>query len=123
MASTEQDVKRALLVRSTHYKDIKPDELVSLADMARKHGLTAKELAGAFDKHMTVNRWARAPQAALPCPLPGVAYTPSPTRSYESTSVSAADVKAFTAGFAKQASKATPQPRIGNLFNRSSWEE
>lgn len=52
----EQAIKRALLLRSTLYKDIDASLLSSLAAVAEQHVLAAKGLATAFDKFMTVTR-------------------------------------------------------------------
>lgn len=51
------DVRRALLLRSTNYKDLDTVLAEQLAVVAEQHGLTAKGLAAAFDKFMTVSRW------------------------------------------------------------------
>lgn len=50
------DVRRALLLRSTNYKELDTVLAEQLAAVAERHGLTAKGLAAAFDKFMTVSR-------------------------------------------------------------------
>ena len=55
----EASIKRALLMRSTVYKNIEPSLLSSLEHVAEQHVLDAKGLAAAFDKFMTVARWER----------------------------------------------------------------
>ena len=52
----EQAIKRALLLKSTVYKDIDPFQLSSLAAVAEQRALDAKGLAAAFDKFMTTQR-------------------------------------------------------------------
>jgi hypothetical protein len=51
-----QDIKKALLMRSTLYKDIDASMLAALGEAAQRQCLDAKALAAAFDKFMTVNR-------------------------------------------------------------------
>jgi len=52
----EAAVKRALLMRSTVYKDIQPDVLSSLSSVGESLKLDSKSLASSFDKFMTVSR-------------------------------------------------------------------
>jgi DNA polymerase alpha subunit B len=96
MASVmERDLKKALLMRSTMYKDLAPALLESLAALAgASGGPGAKGLAAAFDKFMTVSR-------------------------AESAAVAPEDVSAFAA----EAARLAAAKARGNLFNRGSWED
>ena len=49
-------VRKALLMRSTVYKDIEADVLGMLSSLGESSKMEAKALASSFDKFMTVSR-------------------------------------------------------------------
>lgn len=49
-------MRKALLLRSTLYKDVQADVLSSLSLLTETLKLDAKSLAASFDKFMTVSR-------------------------------------------------------------------
>ncbi|KAL4552225.1 hypothetical protein Ndes2526B_g06451 [Nannochloris sp. 'desiccata'] len=89
----ETQIRKALLMRSTMYRDIQEDVLSSLASLAETHSLDAKSLASKLDRFITVSR---------------------PDSSF----VSIEDIQAF--GKEQSASKAKV---ASNVFAKQSWED
>lgn len=52
----EAQLKKALLMRGTLYRDIQDDIVSYLVTMGEVHGMDAKTLAGKLDRFMTVSR-------------------------------------------------------------------